>query len=364
MSKDLRIVPVTKAELRKAVEKNTYWETSMVPIPKSKAIWLLSNTRIEEEDYCGVFGFEGDKMVAFIYMFPDLFNFGKQIEKGYWELLWWVDHAYKDTVLGTYIFNEALNLANKKVIVKSYAESVNDFYEKQAFKLIQSRLRHTIFFSLDTNILLGRFSFLKYFKLILKGADKLVGALVNKLNKLKAKKRTATLEYHYLNKLDQATWEFIKPLCQNDLVHKTKEYIDWQLDNSQYTQIPVVNKFKQHSLQVGIGHNIRIHKVKIVQDETIIGFISYVINHKEFNIKYFLVSDQSNYDKCVDALIAHFTQSGMNFIFTDDTELSNNINKRFTTIFTYKIAKKALAHDSIEFGNEALKIYNRDGHFY
>ncbi len=364
MSKDLQIVPITKAKLRAAIADNTYWKTATVPIPKSKAIWLLSNPRIEEDDYCGVFGFEGKKMVAFIYMLPDLFNLGKRIEKIYWELLWWVNDDYKNTVLGTYIFNEALNLANKKVIVKSYAEGVNDFYQKQPFKVIEARLRYTIFFSLDASILIGRFALLKHAKIILSITDKFVASIVNKLNKAKVKKRTLGLEYHYLNKLDQKTWEFIKPLCTNDLVHKTKAYIDWQLDNSQYTQAPVISKFPQKSLQVGIGYNIRIHNVKIIKNEKVICFLSYIVNHKEFNIKYFLVKNESNYATCVDAVIEHFIQSRANFIFTDDTKLSNSINKQFITVFTYKKEKKALAHNSIEFNNKVLKIYNRDGHFY
>ncbi len=364
MSKDLRIEPVTKAKLREAIEKNTYWSTATVPIPKSKAIWLLSNPRIEEEDYCGVFGFEGDKMVAFIYMFPDLFNLGKRIEKIYWELLWWVNDDYKNTVLGTYIFNEALNLANKRVIVKSYAEGVNDFYQKQPFKLIEARLRYTIFFSLDTAILTARFKFLKHLKFFLNIGDKLVGAIINKLNTARVKRRTSNLSYYYLNKLDQQTWEFIKPLCKKDLVHKTKAYIDWQLDNAQYTQAPIAKKFPQSSLQVGIGHNIHIHNVKIVRNNEVICFLSYIVNHKEFNIKYFLPQNDSNFMTCVDAVIAHFIQSKTNFIFTDDAKLAEGINKRFVSVFTYKIEKKALAHNSIEFEDKALKIYNRDGHFY
>ncbi|WP_010522823.1 hypothetical protein [Aquimarina agarivorans] len=364
MSNDLRIIPVTKAALRIAVEKNTYWDRENVPIPKSKAIWLLSNLRIEEDDYCGVFGFEGDQMVAFIYMFPDLFNFGGKIEKAYWELLWWVSDAYKNTVLGTYIFNEALNLANKKVVVKSYAEGVNEFYAKQPFNLIEARLRHTIFFSLDANILLSRFSFLKHYKFILQTADKFVGTVVKKINNLKVKSRTANITYHYLNKLDRQTWEFIAPLCTNDLIYKTEEYVNWQLDNAQYTQTPVSSKYPKRSLQVGIGQNIRIHNVKVIYNEKVICFLSYIVNHKEFNVKYFLVNENSNYDICVDVLMEHFLQSGMNFIFTDDTELSNTITNRYKSVFTYKIEKKALAHESISFGTDHLKIYNRDGHFY
>jgi hypothetical protein len=57
MKEKYRVIGITKNELRIAIEENTYWKGPIAPIPKSKAIWLVSNTRIEEGDYCAVIGF-------------------------------------------------------------------------------------------------------------------------------------------------------------------------------------------------------------------------------------------------------------------------------------------------------------------
>ncbi|MGY3794357.1 hypothetical protein [Aquimarina sp. 433] len=365
MSKDLQVIGLTKKMLREAIDKNTYWKNDLAPLPKSKAIWLVNNNRIEENDYCGVLGYEGDKMISFIFMFPDLLNAGNvEPQKVYWMISWWVHKSYKDTVLGTYIYNEAINLTGKQVLIKSYAENVTAFYEKQPFTVIASRLRHTIFFSLDASMIIGRFKFLKSFKFILDRVDGFVGGIIRYLNTSKLKNRVKSLSYEYVNQLDDDTWEFIKPSCKNDLIYKTKEYVNWQLDASQYLQTPVPERHPHKSLQTGISNNIYLHNLKISKGEEIVGFISYVINYNELNVKYFIVDKEENYDICVDALLENFIRQKTTFMFTDDTKLSDNITKRFKTIFTHKVTKKGLAHNETNVDTEHCEMLNRDGHFY
>lgn len=369
MAKNLEVIALTKKMLRDGIEKNTYWKDGLAPLPKSKALWLVANTRIEDDDYCGVLGYEDEKMISFIFMFPDFLkakdkNQDKEYTKVYWMISWWVHSSYKDTVFGTYIYNEAVNLTDKRVLIKSYAENVNAFYEKQPFTVITSRLRHTIFFSVDASMLIGRFRFLKSFRFVLNKVDAFVGSLVKFVNTSKVKKRTASLSYDYVTQIDDETWSFIAPLCVDDLIYKTKEYVNWQINNNQYTQVPVLGKHPYTALQTGISDNIHIHNLKISKDGELIGFLSYIINFNEFNAKYFLVKEEQYYDLCVDALIQNFNAHKATFIFTDDTKLSDNITNRYRTIFTHKVNKKALAHDNTELDFENAYMSNRDGHFY
>ncbi|MBQ4819553.1 hypothetical protein [Aquimarina sp. MMG016] len=365
MGKNLQVIGLTKKMLSEAIENNTYWKDELSPMPKGKALWLVSNTRIQDDDYCGVLGFEDDKMISFIFMFPDFANAKDNMpKKVYWMISWWVHKSYKNTVLSTYIYNEAVNLSAKQVLIKSYAENVTTFYEKQPFKVVASRLRHTIFFSLDSSMLIGRFKFLKSFKFILDRIDAVVYSMVRWMNIARFKKNTKELSYDYINQIDNETWDFIEPLCKNDLIHKTKEYVNWQIDNSQYTQTPIATKHPYKALQTGISNNIHIHNLNVIKENKIIGFISYIINFNELNVKYFLVKDQNDYDLCVDALMENFAKVGTKFIFTDDTKLSDNITKRYKTIFTHKVEKKGLAHNETILDFDSLEMLNRDGHFY
>ncbi|MCK8520565.1 hypothetical protein M0D21_03235 [Aquimarina sp. D1M17] len=364
MSANLEVIGLTKKMLSEGVNKNTYWKGKLAPLPKSKALWLLANTRIADDDYCGVIAQEDGEMVSFIFMFPDLLNVkGEDPRKVYWMISWWVHPKYKDTVLGTYIYNEAVNLTGKQILIKSYAENVTTFYEKQPFRVIASRLRHTLFFSLDASMLIGRFRFLKSVKFLLKPIDSLSYSLLKLIN-AKCKKRTKALFYDFVTQIDDATWDFIKPLCKEDLIYKSKEYINWQLSNVQYTQTPVSSKYPYKSLQTGISNNIHIHNLKILKSDELIGFISYVINFNELNVKYFLVGDDANYDICVDALMENFIIHKRTFIFTDDTKLSDAINRRYKSIFTHKVTKKGLAHNQTNLEGADFEMLNRDGHFY
>ncbi|OEK08542.1 hypothetical protein A8C32_03555 [Flavivirga aquatica] len=365
MSEDLEIIGLSKNMLRGMVEANTLWKKDLAPMPKSKASWLISNERILEDDYCGVIAYENKQMIAFIYMLPDLINTkdGKG-SKAYWMIDWWVTDKYKDSILGTYIYNHAIKLANKQVLIKGYTENVEEFYQKQPFTVITSRLRHTLFFSLDSSMLIGKFNFLKPVKFIIDGIDAIISKTIRFINKYKLNKKTSEIKYDFINHLDNETWNFIEPLCKNDLIYKTKEYVNWQINNSQYLQIPLANKKAYSNLQTGSSDNIKIHNVKILLDDKIIGFLSYVINYNEFNVKYFLVKDDNHYDLCIDALIENLIKSKRNFIFTDDTRLSDTINKRYFTIFTHKVLKKGLAHNDTKLDNNNVTMLNRDGHFY
>ncbi|SHI35829.1 hypothetical protein [Aquimarina spongiae] len=365
MSKNLEVIGITKKMLREAIDQNTFWQDKLAPMPRAKAIWLVANSRIAEDDYCGVIGYEDQKMISFIFMFPDLANsHNQEPQKVYWMISWWVHPIYKDTVLGTYIYNEAVNLTGKRVLIKSYAENVNTFYEKQPFTVIASRLRHTIFFSLDPSMLIGRFKFLKPVQFLLEAVDSVIYSFIKWINGFKFKKNTKSLHYDYINQIDEPTWKFIEPLSKNDLIYKTKEYINWQIDPSQYMQTPISKKFPRKALQTGISNNIHIHNLKVIKDKEIIGFMSYVINFNELNVKYFLAKDEVHYELCVDALIDNFAKSGRRFIFTDDTQLSDTITKRYKTIFTHKVTKKGLAHNETNLNLEHIELLNRDGHFY
>jgi hypothetical protein len=363
MSKNYEVKAITKSTLREAIENNTYWKNGMAPIPKSKAIWLLANDRIQEDDYCGVIGYENEKIIAFIYMIPDFLNTGKPIKKIYWMLLWWVDNTLTNTIIGTYMYNEAVNFANKQIIIKAYAETASDFYNKQPYKIIASKLRHTLFFSMDTSMLLGRFPFLKALKPLLGIIDNLSYHVLKLINRAKLKKRTNTLTYEYINDIDNDTWAFLEPLCKNDLILKTKDYMNWQISNTQFTQTPT-SKHRYFALQAGLSSNIHIHNLKIVKDATIIGFISYIVNYNECNVKYFLTKSPLYYNDCVDALMEHLYASKSKFIFTDDTPLADAISQRFSMIYSHRVMKNSLAHQSIDLDMTSVNLYDRDGHFY
>lgn len=362
---DIEIQYLTKKALQDSLLQEQYWNNEkQVPFSINKAQWLCSNPRINENDHCAVIALENNCVVGFIYLLPDLlYAQGNTEKKASWIIYWWVTPKYENNVLATYIFAEALRLTNNQVLVKSYAEHIGNFYNRMPFKTISAKFRYTLFFSLDASILLSRFKFLKYFKGLVKLADGLSRNLLAYINNKKAKKQTKTLQYEYLNALDETTWRFIEPLCLNDLVVKTKDYINWQISPMQFSKTPL-GKTPYTALENGTSPNIYIHNVKILLDQTVIGFLSYIVNYKELNIKYFLVKDENHYSTCAGVVIEHLIKHQSTFMFTDDSKLAEHINKTYKTIFIHKVTKKAIKHKDLVLNREQLDIKNQDGHFY
>jgi len=365
MKSDLKVIPVSKKKLRDDIVDNKYNNYSSIPFSKNKAMWLLKSPRIEDNDLVALYGISNDDLVAFIFLLPDILNKGGiGSKKVYWIIRWWVNEEFKNTVLGSYMFSETLRMTKNQVIVKAYAENVNEFYAKQPFSSLKIRKRHTIFFRPNPDILIGKIHSLKHFKGILKIVDSLSYKLVRFWNKQKIGKKTQMLEYEYLDKIDDETWGIIKPLCENDIIYKTKEYINWQLDSFQYATIQTSNKknLKGLALIHGNAKNISLKKIKVSVKNKVIGFISFLQINEEVYLKYFMYSN-NNFDIMITALMEHLIKFKASHLFTDNEEIAKAIKMNFKTIFMYRIAKTALVHNNFASETTRLELKEQDGHF-
>lgn len=364
MNKNLNIVYLTKSDLGVALKNNTYWNNTVVAMPKSKAQWILKNDRIEPEDHVAVIGLEKDKIIAYTLIVPDLIKVGNTHEKVNWIHIWWVNQKYSGSIIGTYIFNKTIRVLNKNVILNSYIENTNEFFNKGPFTTIKARPRFTIFFKLDHSILVSKLSVLKHFKWLVALANNTIVRLYNQLNKNKIKNATKNLTYDYLNILDDETWQLIEKKTKNDFTVKTRDYVNWLIDNTQYTQTPISNKFLHSYSTTGYSKNIYSNTVKVIYNNSLIGVLSYVINGIEFNLKLFITKDANLTKLCVGALLEHFFKSGATYIITDDAMVAELINKHYRPIFTYKKEKKAIAHKSLNFNFNKVLVTDRDGRFH
>lgn len=365
MNPNLKVIALTKQNLIDAINENTYWQNERVFIPKSKALWLLKNTRIEANDYCAILCFENNHLISYLLSIPDLINLeGGSQKKLNWMHEWWVAENYQSTIISSYVFNQAVKKLNKNVLIESNAENSESFFSKQ-FHTIHVKPRYTIFFRLEHSVLINKFPFIKYFKFIIHILNSTLVTLLNIKNFNKTKKSlTEDIHYEYMNEIDHDTWAFLEPRCQNDFSLKTKDFVSWHIDNSQYTQTPIAKRFHFKFSTTGFSDNIHAHTFKIIKDKQIIGFISYLFNMIEFNVKYFLSKDDAHYNICVAALIEHCLKHKATYIITDNTKLSDAINKKYITLFTYKKEKKSRIHKACDTTLNDVLLTDRDGRFH
>ena len=172
------------------------------------------------------------------------------------------------------------------------------------------------------------------------------------------------LTYEYCNELDDETWQFISQKCQNEFTVKSENYVNWLIDNSQYTQTPIHEKFRFTYSTTGYSSNIFSYSVKIFEGENLVGFLSYVLNGIEFNLKFFIYNEDTHEEKCLAALMEHYLKSKASYIITDDSKLANQIKKQYKPVFTYQIQKKAIAHKNLKLNFENINLTDRDGRFH
>jgi len=363
MGQNFRTIQVTKSSLREALRENLYWKKAkIVPFSKNKARWLLQNSRIDENDLCAVLGYENEELISFVYMIPDWLKTKEGIKKIYWCRRWWVADQYKDTILATYTLNEAITTVNNQVLIKFLGRDVVEFYKKQPYINFYSRTRYIILFNIDAAMLSNKIKILKSFKSILKPIENFSSYGVNWINKRKIKDNIQGLNYEYVSKIDKPIWNFLANFCEQDIIPKSQEYINWQLSSEQYMSTTIFEKYPYNDLVASISHKIYPITFSIIENDEIIGFTSTLVRGNEFEVKYFIASEE-HYEKCMDALLHNFIKVGANTFLTENENLGKRILKKYQTIFYNQRKLDALAHKELDFDVTDMKVYDRDGHF-
>ena len=364
MSANLQVESLTKQQLLEAYKKNRFWKRGRFnALSKNKVLWILNAPRIDDHDFCFFLGIANDEIVSFISVIPDAIKTkADHIKKIYWMTEWWVNDTYKKTVLPTYLFMESLKFTKNNILIKAYAQNAHDFYSKQPFQTLLVRTRFTTFFGLNPDSIIGQFNFLKHSRFLLNIANTTVKNTLSYLNSKKNSSRTKEVSYEYLTQLDAESWAFIQPNCSKDIIYKTKDYIDWQLDSKQYVKTPVAKKFNLKTQIRGYSEAIDLFNIKVVKNDIMIGFISFLNYDKEFYLKYFL-SDDENFDTVVAALMEHLLKLKASHLFTENEKVIAVIKKRYLTTFTHAAKKTALAHNELFKDLKSIDIQEQDGHF-
>jgi hypothetical protein len=366
MSKDLKIEYVTKKDLTEAFYENTFWKQGkLTAISKNKAKWIADAKHIKDDDFCFVIALENDTVVSYLHILPDyLASANNKLEKIYWMFDWWTNKKYNSSIVSTYVFKEAISICNKRVVIKSYANNAEDFYKKQPFTPITRFERTTIFFGITPESLIHKMSFLRYFKFVLVIVNKILFSFITFFNSKKAKRHISHLKYEYLNSIDNRIWNFISTKCKSDLVFKSQEYINWQLNPNQYVNTPVSKKATLGSGKIsGQTNAISIHSFTVNKDDKIVGFISFLNFNGEVHLKYFLY-ETNNFNEIAYALIENLCKIKANYIITDNKELATFIKEKFLKTFVFKANKTALVHDSILNNlSQDYRLKEQDGHF-
>lgn len=358
---NIETVILTKYLLKQAIDTNAYWKChqNIVPFAKNKAKWLLRNERIEDDDVCAVLALNNDQLIAMVSLVPDWINTPDGNTKVYWSQRWWVHENYETSILSTYINQLSAESVNNKVIIKYIGTETIPYYKLQPYTEFSNRTRYIFVFDIDADLVISKLPKLKALRPLLRMVKKGSYYVISKINRLKLK--TSGVSYKPVTVFNDEEWHFIKRYSKNDLVPKTKAYVEWQLDNLQYTKANALDSH-QECLVTSISNTIYNTSFFILRDDLIIGFISALIRANEFVLRYFLC-DAKHKHTCLDALMLHFIDSKCSFLLTENVALGEQLNKRFLNVYCNKTDLVALAHQDIDMEFTGITISEQDGHF-
>jgi len=362
---NLKIVSLTKNSLEKAVLENKYWSGSYEPpFSLNKAKWMLKNTRADEEDVLAVLCYEGYGIVAFVSLVPDLINTKDGLKKIFWSQRWWVSDKYKETVLSTYVKNMSLNECDNQVIIKFLGDKSKAYYEKQSFTKFSKRERYIILFSLDYELLIYKKNSFKKIASILKLIDGFSRRIVAVINKRKSRKKSKDINYERVQLIDDDTWRFIEKNCSNDIVPKSKEYINWQITNNQYHVIDDnANKLEYKCLLGTISKKIYNLNIVVKHNNEIVGFISGFVSRNRFIVRYFITTE-TYYNDSVNIMIKNLISSKCTILQTENNKLGEHVIGNYFKVYADVKELISLIHDDVTVNFENSIMTDQDGNFF
>lgn len=359
---NLEVIKLSKVALANALKTNRFWQkTGNIPFTKSKAEWLLRNERMEDDDICSILIYDTGILISYILMIPDIVKYNETNHKVFFSLRWWVADKFKHSVIPTYTRSLSFQEVNNKVFIKFVGKDVQHFYKKQPFKELFPRKRYLILFKIDSKILVNKVKALYVFKPILKTIDWASLRYTTFINRLKIKKHKS-ISYEYLNYIDVNSWNFIQKFCNDDLIPKTQQYLNWQLCNNQYVQTQKKTKVNSYCLAFSMSSHIYNLSFLIKKEGNTIGFTSVLIRSKEYIVRYFLCDD-SNFKYCANAIMESFLNSGSSMMQTENEKLGAFIKKRYLNIHTNETGLYALAHNDLNIDFQGLSLKEHDAHY-
>ena len=333
---NLEVITLTKLSLKEAVTENKFWGDSYEPpFSLNKAKWMLENNRADDEDVFAILGYEKHTIIAFVSLMPDFIkNEAGDLKKVFWSQRWWVADKYKETVLSTYVKNISLNECENQVIIKFLGDKTKAYYEKQSYTEFSKRKRYIILFSLDYDLLVYKKNNLKRIASLLKMVDGFSRRIISVINRRKTRKKNKGINYERVQLIDDVTWDFIEKQCSNDIVPKSKEYVNWQLNNNQYHVIKDnVNKFGYKCLLGSISEKIYNLNIVVKRNNEIVGFISGLVLGNRFIVRYFITTDIYYYD-CVNIMIENFINTKCTILQTENSKLGEHVIGNYFKVYS------------------------------
>ena len=322
-----------------------------LPLSEAKLNWHLGNPRAGQNDILLAIAVLDNEVVGHIHLVPDFIRTHEGPKKFFWMLVWKMHPKFENTVVATYLYSETLKATQNSVLIRSYAQSANQFYKKLPFVHFFKRKRHTFFLGINATLVQQKVTFAKRMPAPLALIERTSQRLWNTLNRPKLKKMLKGITVKSVDALNEDVCHFILEHCKSDAVPKDRGYLNWHLQLDSTWHLPAGKSVPQGCQSYALSKN-----------KTIFGFLTLTISGKEAHVKYFLAA-KKDYPSMAALAIDQALRLRCTHINVDNQGFMDAVNSTVKPYYRHAQVKHALYHKSQADVMTITMLKDQDGHY-
>ena len=317
----------TKATLPSLLDTYAGRADKAVSLTPARISYLQQHPIASEQDILHIAVFDGNKLISYVNLLPDIVLTNNGKERINWLSAWWTDPAYRATGIGADVLIQAREDSSYSCI-SSFNQTAGKMFKKlDFFQSYGFRLRYYHFFNVNHQVLrdFGK-----------TGLWQLAASLAHppaelfKQTRLNAwhKKQPASQAFRLeqVTELDAETAQLIESLSGEELCIKSREMLNWKISNPRFKPNPQTTEPEYKSYFYNSGNNVQQMNFKLYWSDTLCGFISLVITDGLMTLPY-VYCQTEHWDKIPLLLIKLCRQQQVDVILTNDSRVSSLIER-------------------------------------
>ena len=356
-----------KADLKKELNSNLFWENDVMPITKHRALSFINNPRANKDDILLIIAFEKDNIVGYIGILPDIIYLNDNEFKIGVLSTWWVNPISSKSGIGKKLLYDALSCYDDKLYLSGYTKVAECIYIKtKRFHLIKNY---------SGIILNKRFSFNDYYnrsvlkKIVPHRLKKSITNIINK-NLIKKQKRWIDknksiynyIRFEYVNQFALHTEEFIQQHNKNELFRRNSQVLNWVIDYPWVLGTPINDWFHDKYYFSSTSRKFNFINIIIYDlNNKLVGLLMLKQRDEHLTIPY-IYYDNDYLVTITKLLVLHIFQSDISTISTFNDKLINQLKDLKSPLFIINSRKYSKPLISNQFKLYDLSKYSlQDG---
>ncbi|PIE80812.1 MAG: hypothetical protein CSA15_01520 [Candidatus Delongbacteria bacterium] len=224
----MEIFQYNRIQLKKEIEKESFFRGERIPISKHRAISHINNPRANDEDILLIIAKEDSSLVGYIGVIPDYTYSGEERIKFGWISCWWIDENQRKSGIGAKLLLKLLKEYKFRICGVNFSpEAEKVFIATKMFNTLTKIENRNYIIRLDLLDLLKRKSYyVTYLKLPLKALDIFINSLYS-IKRLNIRKKLTT-KYEVIDRVDDKSYNFIRKYQpKNQFLRREKDELNW-----------------------------------------------------------------------------------------------------------------------------------------